>query len=195
MYNLRGADGTLLKKPWRIHSNSPTFQRKFGRVQCVGGREHGECQSGNAGASAYYPPTMYRSITRLWRDEDKESCRGKCDDPQEPAWALWQELRVDDEERHLMMTEHEKDLFVSSTEDIDPHRPTMEEGWQVVDARLQRLRRGAGHCRTQNLARVLRDAGKPIWLVQRALRHKCPICKQIRPGGQMLPRTSVSEIP
>ena len=74
-------------------------------------------------------------------------------------------------------------------------KPTALEGWAEVDARIGQLHKAGGHCRMRNIARVLKDAGKPVWLANRCLQYKCPTCEKMKLGDQLIPKTSTYEIP
>ena len=60
---------------------------------------------------------------------------------------------------------------------------------------LHHLHDAAGHPSNRNLARVLRDAGKPKWVIEEALELKCDVCLANKPGGFMIPQASTFEIP
>ena len=95
-----------------------------------------------------------------------------------------------------MGQEEEDHIFQMSSEEyaytliggIPNDEPTTPAGWDEVDARLHHLHKAAGHPNNRNLARTLKDAGKPAWLVKRALKLKCTACEKIKAGGQMIPR-------
>ena len=74
-------------------------------------------------------------------------------------------------------------------------QPDTLKAEEEITAWLMKLRRAAGHCSNRNLARLLKDAGKPQWLVQRAMQLALPACESMKPGGQMVPRTATYQIP
>ena len=67
--------------------------------------------------------------------------------------------------------------------------PTSDElkKWK---ARLAHFHKAAGHPTARNLARLVREAGGPLWKIQAALEHTCETCKALKPGG-----TSSGQVP
>ena len=68
--------------------------------------------------------------------------------------------------------------------------PPLSETAVPTDRELKAWRRrvrhfhvAAGHPSNRNLARMLKDAGKPRWQVQEALDYECPECTSLKPGG------------
>ena len=55
--------------------------------------------------------------------------------------------------------------------------------YQSWEAKIAKFHKAAGHPTNRNLARIVQEANHPSWKVQVALRHSCPACKSIRPGG------------
>ena len=50
-------------------------------------------------------------------------------------------------------------------------------------AKIAQFHKAAGHPTNADLARLVKNAGQPQWKVDAALRHRCPGCEALRPGG------------
>ena len=80
-------------------------------------------------------------------------------------------------------------------EEITPPGAELPEGvtQEEVDrwtAQVAKYHRAAGHPANRNLARVVKDAGHADWKVNVVLRHACPACESLKPGG-----TSSGKVP
>ena len=143
-FDLRGyKDGLLLKKPWKIMSTDLEFRKEWSFRVCTGDHEHGVAMAGNAEATSYYPPKMVRSLWHTWARQ----LRGA---PLE-AKNIYMDLRA--------VTE-------MPPPDGDTGEPA-EEAKEQMRAWLHKLHRATGHPRNAGLARTLKDAGKPAWVVER----------------------------
>ena len=58
------------------------------------------------------------------------------------------------------------------------------------EAQVAKFHKAAGHPTNRNLSRIVKDAGHPGWKVEVALRHQCPACLSLKPGG-----TSSGQVP
>ncbi|CAE7333109.1 Smyd3 [Symbiodinium sp. KB8] len=61
------------------------------------------------------------------------------------------------------------------------------EQWR---AKVAKLHRSAGHPTNRNLARIIEEAGHPLWKVKVAKEFQCPTCQSLKPGG-----TSSGQVP
>ena len=75
----------------------------------------------------------------------------------------------------------------SQTEFLDGVTEQEVRQWE---AQVSKFHRAAGHPTNKNLSRIVQEAGHPQWKVDVALRHVCPACQSLKPGG-----TSSSQIP
>ena len=83
---------------------------------------------------------------------------------------------------------------VAQPPELQPDEETIKK-W---DAQLLRFHRAAGHPSNRNLARIVREAGKAPWQVDRALAVKCSACEATKPGGSSsgkVPPASTSTMP
>ena len=78
--------------------------------------------------------------------------------------------------------------------ELQPDAETIKK-W---DTQLLRYHQAAGHPSNRNLARIVREAGKAPWQVDRALALKCSACEATKPGGtssRKVPPASTSTMP
>ena len=88
--------------------------------------------------------------------------------------------------------EEEPDLMPES----EP-QPSGEEikQWEI---KLEKFHKSAGHPTARNMARMLSDAKLPRWKIKMALKHKCPVCEELKPGGsssKQISPISVRQLP
>eukprot|EP00439_Symbiodinium_sp_Y106_P043386 s5396_g5.t1 len=78
-----------------------------------------------------------------------------------------------------------------------PDGPTEEER-KAWDRKLRRFHTAAGHPSNSQLSRIIKEAGKPKWMVEAAARFSCPHCESSAPGGmssKQVPPLSTRPIP
>jgi hypothetical protein len=73
----------------------------------------------------------------------------------------------------------------------EPSAPEIEK----AQAWLIHLHKTAGHPSNRNLARSIKDAGKPTWLVKMAADLKCRACEELKEGDRLIPRASLTPPP
>ncbi|CAE7938585.1 GIP [Symbiodinium sp. KB8] len=85
----------------------------------------------------------------------------------------------------------------TSTSDPGGHNVSVDTGdgpseaeQSSWEAQIAKFHKAAGHPTNRNMAKIIKDAGHPEWKVQAALRHRCPACLSLKPGG-----TSSGQIP
>ncbi|CAE7714188.1 unnamed protein product, partial [Symbiodinium microadriaticum] len=81
------------------------------------------------------------------------------------------------------------DLLPAQVEEVELEGvdPRELRDWE---AQVAKFHKAAGHPTNRNLARIVKDAGHPGWKVEVALRHQCPACLSLKPGG-----TSSGQVP
>ena len=86
-------------------------------------------------------------------------------------------------------------IFVGTLGENPNAEPSQAEV-RRVKAKILQLHRASQHCHPRSLARMLKDAGKPPWMIRLALDLKCDVCDAVKPGvaGQV-PTASVYELP
>ncbi|CAE7238730.1 unnamed protein product [Symbiodinium sp. CCMP2592] len=75
--------------------------------------------------------------------------------------------------------------------------PTDEER-KAWDRKLRRFHTAAGHPSNSQLSRIIKEAGKPKWMVEAAAKFSCPHCESAVPGGmssKQVPPLSTRPIP
>ena len=175
-YGLRSATGGFLQKSWTIATTSEKFYHVYKAKTCTGCHEHERIQGLETQRSAFYPWRMCRSIAQIWKSELYPE-------------RLLQRLHAP---VASMMTEEEclfslglcgdeHELLPSEKSSKDPPSdPKVVEQWKV---HMLKYHRSAGHPSNYNLARILRDAGRPAWQVKAALDLHCDECAASKLGG------------
>ncbi|OLQ13334.1 hypothetical protein AK812_SmicGene2723 [Symbiodinium microadriaticum] len=81
------------------------------------------------------------------------------------------------------------DLLPAQVEEVELEGvdPRELRDWE---AQVAKFHKAAGRPTNRNLARIVKDAGHPGWKVEVALRHQCPACLSLKPGG-----TSSGQVP
>ena len=190
-------DGLPLEKMWKVMTTENRFHDQFHSKRCPGCPNHGRIEGKETAKTAFYPKRMCSSIVHCWQRINAVEEDGFTNRIIKNGAELFNAL-------HLPMGQEEEDhIFQMSSEEyaynliggIPNEDPVTPDGWDEVDARLHHLHKAAGHPNNRNLARTLKDAGKPAWLVKRALKLKCIDCEKIKAGAQMIPRASLTEIP
>eukprot|EP00435_Cladocopium_sp_Y103_P006371 s604_g2.t1 len=175
-YGLRSANGGFLQKSWTIGTTSEHFYHLYKAKTCPGCHEHERIQGLETQRSAFYPWRMCRSIAQSWRSELY---------PERFLQRLHAPMAS-------MMTEEEclfslglcgdrHELLPSEQSASDmPSDPKVIDQWKV---NMLKFHRAAGHTSNYNLARLLRDAGRPAWQVKAALDLHCDECAAAKLGG------------
>ena len=200
-YNLRSRDGKqLLRKQWTIMTTDERFYAMFRSKTCVGGHDHGEIAGVETASTAYYPWNLCRSIARLWRQQEV---------PDRVLKKLWIKEAIDiTDEKYLEMVLHAAEAEpdaeegeavedVREEEAVGGAEPTEAEK-QVWLTKIKKFHAAAGHPGNRNLARMVRDAGRPAWQIRMVMDYKCPHCEALRPGGSSsgrIPPASTKPLP
>ena len=167
-YGLRSSKGGFLKKSWSIGTTSHRFYVNYKSKTCPGCHDHDHIQGPETSKSAYYPWSMCMAIAQLWRSELY---------PEKWLYQLHALVPtiISEEESCQFLGLHElqagEEAAVSEKE---------KEQWRV---QLLKYHRSAGHPNNYNLARILRDAGRPRWQVEAAHGLKCDDCAALKLGG------------
>ncbi|CAE7387909.1 unnamed protein product, partial [Symbiodinium sp. CCMP2592] len=189
-YGVReGEKGDFIKKRRLIRTTCPRFHTLFKTKVCVQNHAHVEVPVMESKGRLDYPWRFAKSVAQSWRDHLFPLRHFGM--PAE-AYNFAAEEIGDDE-----VPEIEPDP--PNVDGIPPDRsePTDEErgNW---DRKLKRFHSAAGHPSNHQLARIVKEAGKPKWMVEAAMKFSCPHCEAVRPGGlssKQIPPLSTRPLP
>ena len=177
-YGLQSRQGLPLKKCWTIATSSHHFFVIYRKKTCTGQHEHDHIQGIETARSAYYPWKMCKSIAQFWAGE-------LC--PVRWLQHLHSDISTSMtsiEQCHQLQLMNQLDVFpqeeVKAKQDIVPTDQELAQ-WKI---QLLKYHRASGHPNNYNLARIIREAGKPRWQVQAAFELHCDECKAMKQGGE-----------
>jgi len=168
-YSEKGRNGAFVNDILTIATSDRSFKKHYGHKTCLGGHSHEEH---DMMLSLGTLPNFARSVMQYfegWKDVDDQ---------------------IPEILSHLFTTATEETATASSSP-----LPENKEDVERFDAQLKKLHNATGHATFRNLARVLRDAKKPEWMISRCLNSKCATCESLKPGGRDIPVASVSAPP
>ena len=219
-YGLKSEAGGFLKKSWKVLTTDQHFYNQFRLKCCLKNHDHDWIHGKETNRSAYYPVALCRSIARCWKAQLLPDRWIKM------LWTApvhgvdpFVELFAGDEmigdEEDYTPEELLDDLPGPLASSVDPSgdkdslpQPEVSEdpdyeGVSTQDlvaweARLSKFHRAAGHPTPRNLARMLSDAKVEKWKIKQALRFKCSVCEEQKPGGsssKQIPPSSLRPLP
>ena len=174
-YGLQSSKGRFLRKSWTIASTSEHFHNLYRAKTCQGQHAHDHIQGIETNRSAYYPWRMVKSIAQTWREELYPK-----------RWlhqlhSLAFQNHEECEQLHALgLSEDSGDVLAIEGESEEPTAKDREL-WRI---QLLKYHRAAGHPNNYNLARLVRDAGRPSWQVKEAHELKCEDCRALKLGGE-----------
>ncbi|CAK9114245.1 unnamed protein product [Durusdinium trenchii] len=186
-YGLRADDGAgdFLRKRWMIRTTSSFFHQRFKAKVCPGSHRHAWIQGAETSKSSYYPWRMVKSMALAWRqeyvsDRNMQLIFAKEDKPY--MVPIEDEINMERTALQALPALQEQpagqELLPEggATPSSTSLTPTSDElkKWK---ARLVHFHKAAGHPTARNLARLVREAGGPLWKIQAALEHTCETCK------------------
>lgn len=208
-YGMKSQKGNFIQKSWCVMTTDFQFHQRFRLKTCLRNHEHEWLHGTETSRSAYYPVAMCRAIADFWKKQFF---------PERWLRMLWtapvpldpfsemieapqiahvegspdEELGEAPELPQLPDGEEEPDLMPES----EP-QPSGEEikQWEI---KLAKFHKSAGHPTARNMARMLSDAKLPRWKIKMALKHKCPVCEELKPGGsssKQISPISVRQLP
>ena len=182
-YGLKSAQGRFLRKSWSIGTTSQRFYTTYKSKTCTGCHDHDRVQGVETSRSAYYPWNFCKSVAQLWRSELY---------PEKWLHYLHAPVPLDNPPEDAL---HSLGLF--EVMPVEGEEPSEQERsrWNV---QLLKYHRAAGHPNNYNLARILRDAGRPRWQVQAAYDLRCEDCAALKLGGESsgkIPPASMRPLP
>ena len=199
-YGLRADDGAgdFLRKRWMIRTTSSFFHQRFRAKVCPGSHRHAWIQGAETSKSSYYPWRMVKSMALAWRqeyvsDRNMQLIFAKEDKPY--MIPIEDEINMERAALQALPALQEQPAgqellpeggATSSSTSLSPTSDELKK-WK---ARLAHFHKAAGHPTARNLARLVREAGGPLWKIQVALEHTCETCKALKPGG-----TSSGQVP
>ncbi len=173
-------DEHFIKKKWLVKTTDPLFHQVFKTKVCPGGHQHSWVTGQETARSAYYPWKLVEAIARHWKNHWFFNKHLK-------ILCMKQDHTSSNDLHNLDFDFHSDDILAaeamtSSAEVASPSGPSDQEvrRWE---AKIAQFHKAAGHPTNANLARLVKNAGKPQWKVDAALRHRCPGCEALRPGG------------
>jgi hypothetical protein len=178
-YQMRlGKTGLLNQKSWNIKSTSERFHAQFQRKVCTKDHDHERIEGNLTNASSYYPEPMCRSLAHFWQNEDRLQ-------PHREVLTLTSTVTPPEDTFDM------QELLVKQKEE---QTPTTDDEL-AFDKLLRQLHKASGHPTNRNLAKILKDAHRPSWQVQKALDLKCPDCDELRPHAASNPEAATYAIP
>ena len=226
-YGLKSETGNFLKKSWKVVTTDQLFYNQFRLKCCLKNHDHEWIHGKETNRSAYYPVALCRSIARCWKsqllpdrwikmlwtapvkgvDPFVELFHGGEDDAFEDEIYTPSIAPPPDEQPEDQPDDPDLSQRPSADQDLPPEPDLSQdpdyEGVSSQDlvaweARLSRFHRAAGHPTSRNLARMLSDAKVENWKVKQALRFKCSVCEEQKPGGsssKQIPPSSLRPLP
>ena len=208
-YGMKSQKGNFVQKSWCIMTTDAQFHQKFRLKTCLRNHEHEWLHGVETNRSAYYPVAMCRAIADFWRKqlfpERWIRMLWTAPVPMDPFTEMIEAPQL----AHVEGAPNEElgespELPLLPEEDEDPDlQPEVEaqpsdaeiKQWEV---KLEKFHKSAGHPTARNMARMLSDAKLPRWKIKMALKHKCPVCEELKPGGsssKQISPISVRQLP
>ena len=223
-----GLEYAFLNKRWRVQTSCTAFHAVFKSKTCVGNHEHVSIEGQDTERTSYYPWRMVVSIAKTWKellfptrwvhklsiaeddlvtndqfrfdvlgleegdeqlpDEAAESSQGHPSIVPSSSWSR---------EGHGRWKKQSGGPSSSAGVSSKPALPSKKEidQWET---QLLRFHKASGHPSNRNLARILKEAGKPAWQVDQAMQLRCSACESIKPGGSSsgnVPPAATSPLP
>ncbi|CAL1146255.1 unnamed protein product, partial [Cladocopium goreaui] len=227
-FGLKSAHGNFIKKSWKVVTSSQEFYNRFRLKCCLNNHQHEWIAGVETNRSAYYPVQMCQSIARCWRSllmparwtrmlwtAPVEGVDPFCEAlyiqneiyAESEGWLHPAEvlppcgdLPSEAEERErdqpdAALPGQAEEIKTTEDEDYKDVTPQMLTRWK---AQLSKFHRAAGHPTSRNLARMLTDAQVEKWKVKEALKYRCAICEEQKPGGKsskQVPPISLRPLP
>ena len=179
---------SLIRKQWRVMSSDDSFTHEFARKTCQGNHTHATIEGSETNRTSYYPAAMVRSIAHFWlrkKHQAQEKVLAKLEWHESDQDLL--AVTTSDQPGVKDSAEHQAQKVAEAKEAAV--KPTDKE-IQIFDHYLHKIHLASGNATSKNMARMLKDAGKLPWMIEMALLHRCDICEQQRPGGQLIPQAS-----
>ena len=199
----------FVQKKWLIRTTCPLFHALYKTQVCVQPHLHVQPTVSELAKVRVYPAPFAGSVARSFRQHlypdrlwSQLAARGPPLRPEEDGDYVEKLLKGDvrprlwdgnrlagsdaDQEGPSSGCPKVGELHALDQEDASPHQslapsPEEQEQWE---RKLLRFHKAAGHPNNRSLARMVKDAGKPRWQVEQALKLKCPACESVRPGGE-----------
>ncbi|CAE7794539.1 unnamed protein product [Symbiodinium sp. CCMP2592] len=190
-YGLRDGDkGAFIKKRWMIRTTCPRFHSMFKTKVCVQDHAHVPAKVMDQKGRLDYPWRFVSSVAKAWTDH-LFPLRHLAIPTQAYNYAA-DELDGENPEEDGVDLDRDDD-----PPDPDQDGPSEEEkaNWE---RKLRRFHNAAGHPSNSQLARIVKEAGKPKWMIDAAQKLHCPHCASVCPGGissKQVPPLSTRPLP
>ncbi|OLP88348.1 hypothetical protein AK812_SmicGene30332 [Symbiodinium microadriaticum] len=189
-YGMRDGDkGPFIKKRWLIKTTCPLFHTLFKTKVCVQDHEHVEVPVMESKGRLDYPWKFVKSVAQAWRDHLFPLRHFGM-----PATAYNFAAEEAEDDEVPQIEPEPPDAEGNQSEEPVPTDKEIEE-WE---RKLRRFHSAAGHPSNHQLSRIVKEAGKPKWMVEAAAKFSCPHCEAVRPGGlssKQIPPLSTRPLP
>ena len=178
--------GPFVKKRWAIRTTCPKFHSIFKTKVCVQEHKHIPVPVMESRGRLDYPWRFVSSVAKAWKDHLFPLRHFG-------AKSMLYNFAGEEAEDNGEPEEEEHAAEDSGV----PDGPTEEER-KAWDRKLRRFHTAAGHPSNSQLSRIIKEAGKPKWMVEAAARFSCPHCESSAPGGmssKQVPPLSTRPIP
>ena len=178
--------GPFVKKRWTIRTTCPKFHSLFKTKVCVQEHQHVPVPVMENHGRLDYPWRFASSVAKAWKDHLF---------PLRHFGAKSILYNFANEEIEDVEVNEEANPASDNPEQIDG--PTEEER-KAWERKLRRFHTAAGHPSNSQLARIIKEAKKPKWMVDAAANFSCPHCESTVAGGmssKQVPPLSTRPLP